>query len=105
QMTYADAMKNYGSDKPDIRFEMTIQDLTFSLKGSEFAVLEQAPYIGGIVAKSCAAYSRKDIDTLTEWVKRPQIGAKGLIYIKHNDDGTIKSSIDKFFSPEQLRTV
>ncbi|HPY81724.1 MAG: aspartate--tRNA ligase [Bacteroidales bacterium] len=104
-ITYADAMNMYGSDKPDIRFEMTIQNLTKSFKGSEFIVFEQAQYIGGIVVKSCADYSRKELDALTEWVKRPQIGAKGLVYIKHENDGTIKSSIHKFFTPEQLYAV
>ena len=102
QMTYADAMENYGCDKPDIRFEMTIKDITSQVKGKDFKVLDEAEYVGGIVAEKCANYTRKELDELTEWVKRPQVGAKGLIYIKLNDDGTVKSSIDKFFSPEEL---
>jgi len=102
QMTYADAMENYGCDKPDIRFGMTIKDITSQVKGKDFKVLDEAEYVGGIVAEKCANYTRKELDELTEWVKRPQVGAKGLIYIKLNDDGTVKSSIDKFFSPEEL---
>jgi len=102
QITYADAMENYGCDKPDIRFEMTIKDITSQVKGKDFKVLDEAEYVGGIVAEKCANYTRKELDELTEWVKRPQVGAKGLIYIKRNDDGTVKSSIDKFFSPEEL---
>jgi len=102
QMTYADAMENYGCDKPDIRFGMTIKDITTQVKGKDFKVLDEAEYVGGIVAEKCANYTRKELDELTEWVKRPQVGAKGLIYIKLNDDGTVKSSIDKFFSPEEL---
>ena len=105
QMTYADAMKYYGCDKPDIRFDMKIQELTSDLKGKDFKVLDDAQYIGGIVATGCVNYSRKELDELTEWIKRPQIGAKGLIYIKYNEDGTIKSSIDKFYTPEELQKL
>lgn len=102
QMTYANAMKYYGCDKPDIRFDMTIHELTNAMKGKDFKVLDDAQYIGAIAATGCAAYTRKELDELTEWVKRPQIGAKGLIYIKYNEDGTVKSSVDKFFTPEEL---
>lgn len=102
QMTYADAMKYYGCDKPDIRFGMKIKDITSDLKGKGFKVLDDAQYIGGIVAEKCGAYTRKELDELTEWVKRPQVGAKGMIYIKLNEDGTVKSSIDKFYTPEEL---
>jgi aspartyl-tRNA synthetase len=105
QMTYADAMKNYGCDKPDIRFEMKIQDITTIVKGKEFKVLDEAQFVGGIVAEGCSEYTRKQLDELTEWVKRPQIGAKGLIYVKFNIDGTIKSSIDKFYTPEELEKI
>ncbi|HON52363.1 MAG TPA: aspartate--tRNA ligase [Bacteroidales bacterium] len=105
QMTYADAMKYYGCDKPDIRFGMTIQELTGAMKGKDFKVLDDAEYIGAITAKGCATYTRKELDELTEWVKRPQIGAKGLIYIKYNEDGTIKSSVDKFYTPQELTDI
>lgn len=105
QMTYADAMKYYGCDKPDIRFDMKIKDITSDLKGKGFKVLDDAQYIGGIVAEKCAAYTRKELDELTEWVKRPQVGAKGMIYIKLNEDGTVKSSIDKFYTPEELTAL
>jgi len=102
QMTYAEAMKNYGCDKPDIRFGMTIKEITNLVKGKDFKVLDEAEYVGGILAEKCANYTRKELDELTEWVKRPQIGAKGLIYVKFNDDGTVKSSIDKFFNADEL---
>lgn len=105
QMTYADAMKYYGCDKPDIRFGMKIKDITSDLKGKGFKVLDDAQYIGGIVAEKCGAYTRKELDELTEWVKRPQVGAKGMIYIKLNEDGTVKSSIDKFYTPEELTAL
>ncbi|HPH15609.1 MAG TPA: aspartate--tRNA ligase [Bacteroidales bacterium] len=105
QMTYADAMKYYGCDKPDIRFGMTIYELTTLMKGKDFKVIDDAQYVGAIVAPNCAAYTRKEIDELTEWVKRPQIGAKGLMYIKYNEDGTIKSSIDKFYSSQDLEQL
>ena len=105
QMTYADAMENYGCDKPDIRFGMTIKNITNLVKGKDFKVLDEAEYVGGIVAEKCAGYTRKELDELTEWVKRPQIGAKGLIYVKLNEDGTIKSSIDKFYSAEELQQI
>ena len=84
RMSYHDAMENYGSDKPDIRFEMKISDLTGKVKGKDFKVFEEAVYTGGICASGCSEYSRKQLDELTEWVKRPQIGAKGMVYIKYN---------------------
>lgn len=105
QMTYADAMKYYGCDKPDIRFGMTIHELTALMKGKDFKVIDDAQYVGAIVAPKCAAYTRKEIDELTEWVKRPQIGAKGLMYIKYNEDGSVKSSIDKFYTPQDLEKL
>ncbi len=106
QMTWHDAMRLYGSDKPDLRFGMTFVELMDELKGiSDFAVFNDATYIGGICAPGCADYSRKQLDQLTNFVKSQQVGAKGLVYIKLNADGTIKSSIDKFFTPEQLQKV
>jgi len=105
QMTYAEAMKVYGCDKPDIRFGMTIKEITTLVKGKDFKVLDEAPYVGGILAEKCAGYTRKELDELTEWVKRPQVGAKGLIYVKFNDDGTVKSSVDKFFNTEELTKI
>ena len=104
RISYADAMEYYGSDKPDIRFDMKMNTVTSLLQGNGFSVFDTAEYIGAIVAKGCAGYTRKQLDELTEWVKRPQVGAKGLVYIKLNADG-IKSSIDKFYTPEQLKTV
>ena len=105
-MTWNEAMKRFGSDKPDLRFGMEFIELkeTFSGKGS-FSVFDDAQYIGGICVPGCSHYSRKQLDELTDFVKRPQIGAKGLVYIKYNEDGSIKSSIDKFYSEEVLRHV
>lgn len=106
QMTWHDAMRLYGSDKPDLRFGMTFVELMDELKGSsDFAVFNDAAYIGGICAPGCAEYSRKQLDQLTNFVKSQQVGAKGLVWIKVNSDGTIKSSIDKFFTAEQLQKV
>ncbi len=106
QMTWHDAMRLYGSDKPDLRFGMTFVEFMDELKGtSDFAVFNDAAYIGGICAPGCADYSRKQLDQLTNFVKSQQVGAKGLVYIKLNTDGSIKSSIDKFFTPEQLQKV
>jgi aspartyl-tRNA synthetase len=102
RLSYADAMEFYGSDKPDLRFGMRFFDLTPLAKGKNFAVFDSAEYIGAICAKGCAGYTRKQTDELTEFVKRPQIGAKGLVYIKYNEDGTLKSSVDKFYTPEDL---
>jgi len=104
-MSWYDAMDKYGSDKPDIRFGMTIHEITDVAKGKGFSVLDGASYIGAIAVPGGAAYTRKQIDELTEWVKRPQVGAKGLIYIKLNEDGSIKSSIDKFYAPEDLQKI
>lgn len=104
RMTFAEAMNSYGNDKPDLRFDMKIKELTSNVKGKGFSIFDKADYIGGICATGAAEYSRKQIDELTEWVKRPQIGAKGLIYIRFGADG-IKSSVDKFFSPEELAEI
>ena len=106
QMTWHEAMRLYGSDKPDLRFGMTFVELMDELKGtSDFAVFNDAAYIGGICAPGCADYTRKQLDQLTNFVKSQQVGAKGLVYIKVNADGTFKSSIDKFFNAEQLQQV
>ena len=104
QITYAEAMENYGNDKPDLRFEMKISDLTEIVKGNNFNVFDNSEYIGGICAKNCAdKYSRKKLDKLTKFVKKSQIGAKGLVYVKYNQDETFKSSVDKFYSQEDLK--
>ena len=105
RMSWYDAMDNYGSDKPDIRFGMKFHEISDLVKGCGFSVFDGSEYIGAITAEGCAEYTRKQLDELTEWVKRPQVGAKGLVYIKVNADGTIKSSIDKFYTPEQLQKV
>lgn len=104
RMPYKDAMEYYGSDKPDIRFGMKMNTITDMVKGRGFAVLDDAEYVGAIVVPGCAGYTRKQLDELTEWVKRPQVGAKGLIYIKYNAEG-IKSSIDKFYSADDLKAI
>ena len=106
RMTWQEAMKRFGSDKPDLRFGMEFVELkeAFAGKGS-FSVFDDAQYIGGICVPGCAHYSRKQLDELTDFVKRPQIGAKGLVYIKYNEDGSVKSSIDKFYREEVLRSV
>jgi aspartyl-tRNA synthetase len=103
-LTYADAMKFYGNDKPDLRFDMKFVDLTSLAKGVGFAVMDQAEIALGICAKGAGEYTRKQLDELTEWVKRPQIGAKGLIYVRYQQDGVLKSSVDKFYSQEQLKS-
>ena len=105
QMTWHDAMRRYGSDKPDLRFGMEFVELMDVLKKGKFAVFDSAEYIGGICVPGCANYTRKQLDQLTDFVKRPQVGAKGLVYIKYNEDGTVKSSIDKFYTPEDLAEV
>ena len=105
RMSWYDAMDKYGSDKPDVRFGMTIHEITADVKGKGFSVLEDAAYVGAIAVPGGAEYTRKQIDELTEWVKRPQVGAKGLIYIKLNADGSVKSSIDKFYSPDELKVI
>ena len=102
RMTWQDAMKYYGSDKPDLRFDMKFVELMDVLKGYGFSVFDNAVYIGGICAKGAATYTRKQLDQLTEFVKRPQIGAKGLVYARIEADGNVKSSVDKFYSQEDL---
>ena len=104
-MPYAEAMAKYGSDKPDLRFGMEFIDITAQAKGHNFVVFDNADYIAGICASGCAGYTRKQLDELTEFVKRPQVGANGLVYIKHNDDGSFKSSIDKFFNANDLAAI
>jgi aspartyl-tRNA synthetase len=105
RITYDQAMKDYGSDKPDIRFGMKFVEITGLVKGKGFKVFDEAELVVGINAEGCSEYSRKQTDELTEWVKRPQIGASGLVYIKFGMDGLIKSSVDKFFSPDDLKTI
>ncbi len=105
RMSWYDAMDKYGSDKPDVRFGMTIHEITDKVKGKGFSVLEDAAYVGAIAVPGGSEYTRKQIDEITEWVKRPQVGAKGLIYIKLNSDGSVKSSIDKFYTPEDLKVI
>ncbi|MBQ3690344.1 MAG: aspartate--tRNA ligase [Bacteroidales bacterium] len=105
RMVWKDAMEQYGSDKPDIRFGMKIHNITDDVKGHNFKIFDEAEYVCAIAVGGCANYSRKQTDELTEWVKRPQVGAKGLVYIKYNEDGTVKSSVDKFYSPEELTEI
>jgi len=102
RMQYADAMRLYGSDKPDIRFGMQFVELNDIVKGNGFSIFDNAELIVGINAKGCAQYTRKQIDELTEWLKRPQIGVTGMIYCRYNTDGTLKSSVDKFYSEDDL---
>ncbi len=104
RMTYADAMKNYGSDKPDIRFDMKFVELKDLTEGRNFVVFDSAEYVAAICATGCASYTRKQVDELTDFVKRPQIGAKGLVYLRYNEDGTLKSSVDKFYGEDDLRS-
>ncbi|MES2798532.1 MAG: aspartate--tRNA ligase [Bacteroidota bacterium] len=103
RMDFAEAMEKYGSDKPDIRFDMEFVYLNEQAKGKGFSIFEDAETVIGINAQDCSEYTRKQLDELTEWVKRPQIGAKGLVYVKYNADGTFKSSVDKFYSQEDLK--
>ena len=106
QMTWHEAMRRFGSDKPDLRFGMEFVELMDVLKGTgTFSVFDQAEYIGGICVPECAEYTRKQLDQLTDFVKSQQVGAKGLVYVKYNSDGTVKSSIDKFYSPEVLQQL
>jgi len=105
RMLYDNAIRLYGTDKPDIRFEMKFVELDELLKGAGFRVFDDAELVAGINASGCASYSRKKLDELTDFVKRPQVGAKGLVYIKFNDDGSLKSSVDKFFSEDQLKSA
>ena len=95
-------MRDYGNDKPDIRFDMKLNNITDLAQNKGFKVFDNAELVLAINAKGCSGYSRKQIDNLTDWVKRPQIGAKGMIYIKCNEDGSFKSSVDKFFGQEDL---
>lgn len=103
RMTYADAMKFYGNDKPDLRFDMRFVELTGLVQGKGFPIFDQAELVIGICAKGAAEYTRKQLDELTDWVKRPQIGAKGLVYLKYNADGSLKSTVDKFYTAENLQ--
>ncbi|MCK5134752.1 MAG: aspartate--tRNA ligase [Bacteroidales bacterium] len=97
KMAYSEAMSRYGNDKPDLRFGMEISEMSGLVKDKGFQVFDSVEYIGGICAEGCAGYSRKQLDALTDFVKRPQIGMKGLVYLKYNEDGTMKSSVDKFY--------
>ncbi len=103
RMSYADAMLNYGCDKPDIRFNMQFNYLTELIKGKGFAIFDDAESVIAINAENCASYTRKQLDELTDFVKRPQVGAKGMIYLRCNEDGTFKSSVDKFYSEDELK--
>ncbi|MFN0291571.1 aspartate--tRNA ligase [Pedobacter helvus] len=103
RMQYADAMRLYGSDKPDTRFEMLFVEMNDIVKGKDFAVFDNAELVVGINAKGCAHYTRKQLDELTDFVKKPQIGATGLIYMRHNEDGSLKSSVDKFYNEDELQ--
>ncbi len=103
RMSYADAMTNYGNDKPDTRFEMKFCELTARVKGKGFKVFDDAELVVGICAKGCSEYTRKQTDELTDFVKKPQVGANGLVYAKIGADGSIKSSVDKFYAPEDLK--
>jgi aspartyl-tRNA synthetase len=103
RLPYADAMKQYGSDKPDTRFGMQFVEIKDLTTGKGFGVFDNAEYVGAICAEGCASYTRKQIDELTEFVKRPQVGASGLIYVRCEADGSLKSSVDKFYSPEDLQ--
>ena len=103
RITYAEAMKKYGNDKPDIRFGMEFTELNALAQGKGFQVFDSQELIVGIAAPSCAGYTRKEIDQLIDWVKKPQVGALGLVWVKYNIDGSMKSSVDKFYSPEDLK--
>lgn len=103
RMPYSEAMRLYGSDKPDTRFGMTFVELKEETDKKEFVVFNSAEYVGGICAEGCASYSRKDLDQLTKFVQKPQIGAKGLVYVKYNEDGSFKSSVDKFYDTDDLK--
>ena len=105
RMPWSEAMKLYGSDKPDIRFGMEFVELMDILKGHGFSVFDNAAYIGGICAEGAASYTRKQLDALTEFVKKPQIGAKGMVYARIEADGTVKSSVDKFYTQEVLQQL
>jgi len=104
RMTYAEAMKLYGSDKPDTRFSMQFVELKDLTGGKNFSIFDNAEYVGAICAEGCASYTRKQLDELTDFVKKPQVGAGGLIYVRYEADGSIKSSVDKFYTPDELKT-
>lgn len=103
RMPYSDAMKYYGSDKPDIRFGMRFVEIKDLTEGKNFVVFDSAEYVAGICAEGCASYTRKQLDELTEFVKRPQVGAKGLVYVRYGEDGVLKSSVDKFYTQDDLK--
>ncbi len=103
KMDYSEAMSRFGNDKPDVRFGMEISEMTSLVQGKGFQVFDAVEYVGAICAEGCAGYSRKQLDALTDWVKRPQIGMKGLVYVKYNEDGSVKSSVDKFFDEAALK--
>jgi aspartyl-tRNA synthetase len=103
RISYQEAMDLYGSDKPDTRFDMKFVELKAETDKRDFGVFNSVPYVAGICAKNCASYSRKELDKLIDFVKKPQIGAKGLVYVKCNEDGTFKSSVDKFYTAEDLK--
>jgi aspartyl-tRNA synthetase len=105
RMSWHEAMEFYGSDKPDIRFGMRFCNITDEVKGHDFSVFDTAEYVGAICAEGAAGYTRKQLDALTDWVKRPQIGAKGMVYIRCEADGSLKSSVDKFYSPDDLKKI
>ncbi len=105
RMTWYEAMDSYGSDKPDVRFAMKIHEITDKVRGHGFSVFDSADYVGAIAVPGCAEYTRKQTDELTEWVKRPQVGAKGLVYVKCLPDGSFKSSVDKFYSQQDLASI
>ncbi|MDA3819850.1 MAG: aspartate--tRNA ligase [Candidatus Delongbacteria bacterium] len=104
RLTWHESMEKYGIDKPDLRFDMTISELTHLAQNKGFKVFDSVEYVGGICAEKCASYSRKQLDELTKFVQQPQVGAKGLVYVKYNEDGSFKSSVDKFFTPEDLKS-
>ncbi len=103
RMPFAEAMEFYGSDKPDIRFEMKFVDITKEAQTKDFVVFNSSEYVGGICAEGCAGYTRKELDGLTDFVKRPQIGAKGMVYVRYEADGSLKSSVDKFYTQDDLK--
>jgi aspartyl-tRNA synthetase len=103
KMPYTEAMARFGNDKPDLRFGMEISEMTALVKGKGFQVFDSVEYVGGICAGGCAEYSRKQLDALTDWVKRPQLGMKGLVYLKYGEDGSLKSSVDKFYDEAALK--
>lgn len=105
RMSYADAIQNYGNDKPDIRFGMKFIEVNDLVKGKDFKIFDEAELVVGINVENCAEYTRKQIDALADWVKRPQIGASGLIWIKYQNDGVVTSSVNKFFNEEDLKTI